>query len=395
MYAFVDETGNTGGNLFDEDQPVFLTAALITRSDFDKSHRAAFESICARTEDGKLHASELGFGGIEQIAAQLLKLLKAADARFFISRVEKRYLLATKFFDTFFDSGENPAVPWQTYNIRPLRLILAFKVASLLDEQVAQMFWKMLMEKSEARARAMIPEICEAVADRVHYLPDARSQEVITDALAWSRDHPEGLDFYQAGRQAKNGHMPNVVAFTNLLEGLETLSSKWKRPVRLIRHDRQSQFGATLAEWHQLISNALPDPIHLPGETRVLRKVHNSDFEVSASDKSPGIQVADLILWLFKQFLSGKDLPYYSAKLLNFAMRRGMQSDFSFEGVERAMLEQFGPMMDSDMSDEQLAKARELQDHYEKIRLDNIAAYDRDGLMPFERQAKAAALGET
>jgi hypothetical protein len=301
-------------------------------------------------------------------------------------------LLATKFFDTFFDIGENPAVPWQTYNIRPLRLILAFKVASLLDEQVAQMFWKMLMEKSEARARAMIPEICEAVAGRVHYLPDARSQEVIADALAWSRDHPEGLDFYQAGRQAKNGHMPNVVAFTNLLEGLETLSSKWKRPVRLIRHDRQSQFEATLAEWHELISNALPDPIQLPGETRVLRKVHNSDFEVSASDKSPGIQVADLILWLFKQFLSGKDVPYYSAKLLNFAMRRGMQSDFSFEGVERAMLEQFGPMMNSEMSDEQLAKARELQEHYEKIRLDNIAAYDRDGLMPFERQAQAARL---
>jgi hypothetical protein len=82
MYAFVDETGNTGGNLFDADQPVFLTAALITRSDFDKSHRVAFESICERTEGGKLHASELGFGGIEQIAGQTLKLLKAADARF-------------------------------------------------------------------------------------------------------------------------------------------------------------------------------------------------------------------------------------------------------------------------------------------------------------------------
>lgn len=251
------------------------------------------------------------------------------------------------------------------------------------------------MEKSEARARAMIPEICQAVIDRVHYLPDARSQQVISEALAWSRDHPEGLDFYQAGRQAKKGHMPNVVSFTNLLEGLETLSSKWKRPVRLIRHDRQSQFEATLAEWHQLISNALPDPIHLPGETRVLRKVHNSDFEVSASDQSPGIQVADLILWLFKQFLSKKNMSYHSAKQLNFAMSRGMQTDFSFKGVEQAMVEQFGPMMKSNISDEQLAKARELQAHYETIRLDNIAAYDRDGLMPFERQARSARLGES
>ena len=88
-------------------------------------------------------------------------------------------------------------------------------------------------------------------------------------------------------------------------------------------------------------------------------------------------------------------MPYHCAKLLNLAMRRGMQNDFSFKGVEQAMLEQFGPMMNSDISDEQLAKARELQDHYETIRLDNIAAYDREGLMPFERQAKAAGLGES
>lgn len=392
MYAFVDETGNTGGNLFDENQPLFLTAALITRTDFDRSRSRPFNKILADANLSALHATELGIGGIEPIAGQVLRLLKDADARFFVSRVEKRYLLATKFFDTFFDSGENPAVPWHTYNVRPLRLILAFKVAYLIDETIARMFWAMLMEKSEKRARSMIPDICAAVIDRVELLPDARSQEVITDALQWLNDHPEALDFYQTGQQAKNGHMPNSVAFTNLLEGLEALSKKWNRPVRLIRHDRQSQFEKTLADWHQLFSNALPDPIHLPGETRVLRQVPGSDFEISSSEDSPGIQVADLILWLFKRFLEGKDIPYESGKLLSFAMRRGMQNDFSFEGVKNAMLEQFGDALHSDPSPEHLGKARELQAHYEQVRLDNIAAYDRDGLMPFERQAMSFRL---
>lgn len=394
MFAYVDETGNTGANLFDADQPLFLTAALITKSDFDVARKHDFGRICRKLGIQSLHASELGFGRLDEVAGALLKLLKKADARFFISRVEKRYLLATKIFDTFFDSGENPAVPWQTYNIRPLRLILAFKVAYLLDEHVAKLFWSMLMERSEKRARALIPEICQAIIDRVYILPDARSRQVITDALEWSKAHPEGLDFHHTGRQAKNGHMPNMVAFTNLLDGLEDLSKKWKRPVRLIRHDRQSQFESTLAEWHNLLANALPDPIHLPGETRVLRKVHNSDFEVAASDCSPGIQVADCILWLFRQFLAGKEIPYHCAKLLNFAMRRGMQNDFSFEGVNRAMIEQFGPMLDAEIPEEQLERARELQEHYEAVRLDNIAAYDRDGLMPFERQAMSKRLGK-
>jgi len=66
-----------------------------------------------------------------------------------------------------------------------------------------------------------------------------------------------------------------------------------------------------------------------------------------------------------------------------------MQNDFSFEGVSRAMQEQFGPMLDSEVTEEDLRRARELQERYEAIRLDNIAAYDRDGLMPFERQVLA------
>ena len=31
MYAYVDETGNTGNRIFDPDQPLFITAAMMTR----------------------------------------------------------------------------------------------------------------------------------------------------------------------------------------------------------------------------------------------------------------------------------------------------------------------------------------------------------------------------
>ena len=32
MFAYVDETGNTGKNIFDLDQPDFFTGALITKT---------------------------------------------------------------------------------------------------------------------------------------------------------------------------------------------------------------------------------------------------------------------------------------------------------------------------------------------------------------------------
>ncbi len=74
MYAFVDETGNTGGNLFDEDQPLFLTAALITRSDFDRSKARQCDKIRADANLSGIHATELGGGGIEPIAGPARKL---------------------------------------------------------------------------------------------------------------------------------------------------------------------------------------------------------------------------------------------------------------------------------------------------------------------------------
>jgi hypothetical protein len=47
MFAFVDETGNTGENLFDEEQPLFITAALITKTDFDIFIRHGWRSLLA------------------------------------------------------------------------------------------------------------------------------------------------------------------------------------------------------------------------------------------------------------------------------------------------------------------------------------------------------------
>jgi len=35
MWAYVDETGNTGNRIFDPDQPLFITAAMMTGSGID------------------------------------------------------------------------------------------------------------------------------------------------------------------------------------------------------------------------------------------------------------------------------------------------------------------------------------------------------------------------
>ena len=386
MFAYVDESGNTGKNIFDQAQPDFFIGALITKTNFDVLHSKHMRSISLRAGVPALHASVIGMGPIEAAAEDILRLLKKIDARFFVSRVEKRYLLATKVYDIFFDSGENAAASWSAYNIKPLKMLLCFKVATLITEQIAHDFWDMLMARNEKLAREKIPGICNDLLAQVPSLPDARSREVVSETLAWSREHPEALDIFIAGRQAKNGHMPNMVAFGNLLDGLEGFSKRWRRPIKKIIHDRQSQFEGSLAEWHKMFSSASDEPIHRPGETIVFQKVAGSTFEVSASDDSAGIQIADLILWLFKQHLSGKRLPAASAQLLNYVFKKGYQSDFSFDGVGQQVEEQYRQIMAIDLPPEIEKNAHDMIAGNELHRQRMIAAYEEDGLMPYQRR---------
>ena len=118
LYAYVDETGNTGHNLFDEAQPDFFTAALITNGDFDLQFARRTKMLANSLGEAQLHGKELGIRRIEESFRELIDLLYLSRARFYVCRVEKKYLIVTKLFDTIFDSGENAAVAWHHYNIK-------------------------------------------------------------------------------------------------------------------------------------------------------------------------------------------------------------------------------------------------------------------------------------
>src|SRR5690606_32192575 len=195
--------------------------------------------------------NELGLGRLETIADDLLRLLHRAGATFFVSGVEKKYLLATEMFDTLFDSGENAAVPWHAYNLKPLKIIGAFKLAGVITDDIARDFWKCLLMPKEADARAALPPICEAIKARLDILPDARSRELLGQGLDWIIAHPECVQFATEQKLAKQGHFPNLVAFANLLEGLQSMSSRLNKKIASIIHDEQNEFGRTLSSWHR------------------------------------------------------------------------------------------------------------------------------------------------
>jgi hypothetical protein len=387
LYAFVDETGNTGHNLFDEAQPDFFTAALITKGDFDSRHSEAALALTSSLGVDSLHGKELGLGRIEGIADEFLYLLRKSQADFFVSRVEKRYLLASKLFDSLFDSGENAAVAWHHYNLRPFRLLFAFKLAMAIDMETAQLFWQCILEPNEKKAYELLPSVCARLHGNLLEIPDARSREILGEGLEWARRYPESIQIHTDRKLSRQGHFPNLVAFSNLLDGLDKYAKERKKRVARITHDQQNEFAKSLAMWHELFSNAAPDEIQWGGETYSVQKVVGSEFEVKADGLSPGIQVTDVVLWLYSQHQKQRPLPPKCSAIVDYVLSHGWESDFSFSGVEKSALKKFGPMFTTPLTPEQEKSARAWMEEAEKRRQASMAQYKRDRLPPFMRES--------
>jgi hypothetical protein len=268
--------------------------------------------------------------------------------------------------------------------------MFAFKVAMLITEEIGQRFWDCLLEPDEAKVKAALPGICMDLLDRVHILPDQRSREVVTSGLEWARDHPEAIHMHLDSNQARKGHMPNLVAFANLLEGLEGFSKRWARPVRRITHDRQSEFENTLKEWHELYTTASPEPIKWAGETYTVQRVVGSSFEMRADGDSVGIQAVDVVLWLYLQFTRKTVIPQECARLLNYVFRKAYHSDFSFDGVHDAIEKRWGAIFRGSPAPDEETRARALLKMAEKHRLESMAQYEQDGVVPFMRETAIA-----
>ncbi len=375
MFAYIDETGNTGAKLLDAAQPQFMTAALLTRSDFDVRFADDVRAIARAVGVDEIHATVLGIGRLEDIATDLLKVIRGAGPAFAIARVEKRYVVATKVFDTLFDSFENKAVPWHAYNIPALRMPLVFKVAYILDDVAAVAFLDALMDSNDRRARSKMADFCRLILPRVNDIPDARSREVMTNALEWAAENPEALQFVHSDKVGRKSHLPNIIGFGNLLAAIERQSALWGRKVEVIRHDRQHEFAAGFKFWHQMYSNAREEVVEHPlGGRMVLRRVFGSRLEISNAKASAGIQIIDVILWLFSR-AQKTELPPKCQAILDYIYGRGHLDDFSFSTAEAATTKLILDIDRQPVSAKMIEDGRKLRLEIEERRLADMADF--------------------
>lgn len=219
MYFYVDETGHTGPNLFEQKQPVLSYGVLSSSYDLDKVAEKKLAELRKKLGVQRLHASELGMNRLSDIVDTLLVLQKKYRIRFDIWQVVKRDHAIISFFDQVFDQGINPVVPWIAY-WTPLRYLLLLNLAILFDDELTKKAWCARLEAHDERAEVLFQEVCEALLSRVSHLPDERSVELITDALNWASIHFDRLGYNFKTNKDKLQIMPNMIGFQFVLQGI-------------------------------------------------------------------------------------------------------------------------------------------------------------------------------
>lgn len=371
MYAYADESGQTGKNLLDPAQPAYHVAAVMSLGDIDKKYGPAFDDYAQQHGFDYMHASELGMERLCGILPKLTKWIKRDTIRFFIGSVDKRWYIVTKLFDFLFDPVENRGARTHVYQVKQLRYLMLLKLSSIVEEEDLRDVWDAIIGRNVSKSQELLLSVIHRVGTRLEFLPDARSRQVISDTFSWAEKYPEELGTSFKSKKLLLGHYPNVAMFTPLMLAIEKQSKFWGSPVRRITHDRQSQFQTAWKDMHRLLGNASDKSFHLiGGKDFTLRAAPGSTFVIGKSSASAGIQLADCALWLAQRALAGDELPREAKTFMARVVQYSEQYEMSMEGTIATLQKDLPPVMTTDISAEKLKNGQNIVEMFEEKSLD-------------------------
>jgi hypothetical protein len=285
----IDEAGNTGPNLLDPDQPVFVLASL----DFTQAEAAAILSSLTVPAGRELKFSSLVSSSSGR--RNILKLLSSellSSERVMLSRAHKRYVLAGKLVDLLIEpglAGRGINAYHGKANIRAAEILIDRGVAAC-----GKLVWSALEERFLAAARAPLePEVSRFLSALEQARARATDAEV-RGLLALVADEPavvRSLLETPPGSPRGANLDPAIPELVNLLD-------YWSRryPRFRVLHDESK-----VVRGERSALEALHDPGGVKGEfsfgddRRIMLPGNATEITLCDSRSSPQLQIADIL----------------------------------------------------------------------------------------------------
>jgi hypothetical protein len=360
VYFYIDESGHTGHNLFDDNQPNLYYGMLISSEDLDIECSELMETARKKINQKRIHAKDLSLERLSEIIPELIEMHRKCNFRMNVYKVAKIDFAIIAFFDQVFDQGINPAVPWAAY-WSPLRYILLVKLSFLFNREVCQDAWRARIEMKEHKAIPLFISVCQRLLRQVERLPDPRSIEIIKDALTWAIDHPTELNYQCTSKDEKSQISPNLIGFQFVAEGLAKSLSNGSEAKRIVI-DQQREFNKPQQRLMDLYKELKDFPFCLgPDLPKMdLSSLPNTEIEFLSGDNSIGLEIVDVYLWLYKRFFEKGDLPPDLMQLVTQQGELTGYNEFSLSAIVSRWTPYFQDKMKQTISPEALASGAKL-----------------------------------
>lgn len=334
MHFYVDESGQTGLNLFDEAQPVLYYGVLSSPVDLNVHARVHVERLRDLLGVERLHANELGVDKLTNICRQIDTIQRKNSICFDVYRISKVDHAAICFFDQVFDQGLNKAVPWAAY-WTPLRYPLLLQVASMFDLQTLKLAWDARIERDERKANEILVGVLQTLLGRVEDIGDSRLKEIIHDALRWAIKYPDEIHYNVYSKKDLLQISPNLIAFQSVLHGIASRLKRDGGKALSLVVDQQSQFNKAQRSIADFYHQAREIPMEVGPGLPVMDLTHVPDISISCVPGSTnvGLELVDVYLWLFKRYFEDKSLSDPLTNLIGKQFKIGYTDQVSLGAI--------------------------------------------------------------
>ncbi len=292
MKLFFDESGNSGSDIYNPQQPVFAYAGVWLDSANEAHFGSFLETLRTRNRmngSGELKGSKLLKSGPGRRAiADVLRELHACEVPVSLIVVNKPYFAAGVLIDDCADSVYNPQFAEGAITDPRFIVPLTQKLLDVADPNLLVAAWRARRGEDREAFKQAYGVLLASLVDHDELGSVARAMQ--------HADLDDLWDVCERTRGQGRDYSPNLSAFNAMMLSCDQQAEQLGYDDVELRHDSQREFCESFTEWFRTLREARSMQIDY-GDGNVARYplVRLSKLTFVDSENECGIQLSDLL----------------------------------------------------------------------------------------------------
>lgn len=291
---FIDESGNTGTDWLNSEQPFFIYGGWLIQDKYIESVNNYIDNLLKNEQAHELKSSNIlkrknGMNICTEIIQTLIDNFYALPI--FLA-IDKEFMVAAKIVETFFDYTYNPNI--NAYLTHPTELKRALANCILNDKKILKDFLELIKKGTIdlSKLRTISKQLISLLENHNHYQVAETIRNLKDDNL---KEMIKEFEYITDGGKKKTRIALTQTALRELLQNVELISQVKEQKVNVL-HDKLRGYADVFKETEVIFLNQ-NDPCYYKNKNMIWISNFRNITSISEIDSkdSPSIQASDIL----------------------------------------------------------------------------------------------------